>query len=57
LIKEIGVKNFEYIREIKYLMDPYIILNPHISLKKSDFIKQLKAKDKVKNWLLEKLKI
>lgn len=57
LIKEIGVKNFEFIREMKYLFDPHIILNPHISLKKSDFIKDIRSKDKVKNYIFDKIKI
>jgi hypothetical protein len=57
LKREIGEKNMEYLREIKNLFDPNLLLNPQIDLKRHGIIKKIKKSDKVKNYLFNKLRI
>jgi len=47
----------EYLREIKNLFDPNLLLNPQIDLKRHGIIKKIKKSDKVKNYLFNKLRI
>jgi hypothetical protein len=47
----------EYLKEIKNLFDPYMLLNPQIDLKRLGPIKKIKKSDKVKNYIFNKLRI
>ena len=54
---QVGVRNIEYLKKLKELYDPNSLLNAQFNFKKQGFIKEIKSKDKVKNYILNKLKI
>jgi hypothetical protein len=59
LKRDVGVNNYAVIEDIKELLDPNYILNPHLSIKKPDIwsFKLIKRENKIVNFILSTFEI